>query len=58
MQGVIMRNDSLKHLALKRRNSNFTENKRYPYYNTEKTIKMRGVDSKPSVLYETSSTMK
>lgn len=53
-----MRNDSLKHLALKRRNSNFTENQRYSFYNTEKTIKMRGVDSKPSVLYETSSTMK
>lgn len=53
-----MRNDSLKHLALKRRNSNFTENQRYPYYNTEKTIKMRGIDLKPSVLYETSSTMK
>lgn len=29
-----MRNDSLKHLAIKRRNSNFTENQKYPYYNT------------------------
>lgn len=53
-----MRNDSFKHLALKRRNSNFTENQKYPYYNTEKTIKMHGADPKHSVLYETSSTMK
>ena len=53
-----MRNDSLKHLAIKRRNSNFTDDHKYSFYHTEKNIKTHHNEAKTSVLYETSSTMK